>query len=167
MEIRSAYGLDNIPDARYIREEVFVKEQGFREEFEGRDDTAWHTVIYIGGKPAATGRTYRSDDGRYIVGRIAVMKEFRGNHLGSEVMRIAEDHLRELGAENAELSAQLRVKQFYESVGYTAVGDTYFEEHVEHIRMIKKLGGQEKTVRYAEPPEYLPKFIRDNFFRKK
>ena len=39
---------DTLPDdAARIREEVFMKEQGFHDEFDSTDKTAAHIVLYI------------------------------------------------------------------------------------------------------------------------
>ena len=50
-----------------------------------------------------------------------------------------EDKARELGADKIVLSAQCRVRGFYEKCGYTAYGDIYLDEYCEHIRMEKNL----------------------------
>ena len=39
-------------DAKYIRTEVFVNEQGFSAEFDDTDNTALHCVLYSDGKAA-------------------------------------------------------------------------------------------------------------------
>ena len=49
--------LDSVNDAcRFIRETVFVEEQGFEEEFDTLDQTAVHFLITVDGGPAATAR---------------------------------------------------------------------------------------------------------------
>ena len=55
-------------DAIYIRKTVFMKEQGFLEEFDELDKVSKHTVLYENEVPVATCRFYW-DDGRqcYIV----------------------------------------------------------------------------------------------------
>ena len=47
-EIKLQKGLP--ADAKAIRIEVFVDEQGFHEEFDGRDDRAYHAVLYRDGE---------------------------------------------------------------------------------------------------------------------
>ena len=77
-------------DAVKIRKEVFMEEQGFHDEFDETDETAIHLVLYIDQVPAATCRFFPGQtQGEYIVGRIAVEKEFRGNHLGSRILSAA------------------------------------------------------------------------------
>ena len=73
-------------DAVLIREEVFMKEQGFQDEFDETDQTASHIVLYIENIPAAACRFFPGQpQGEYVVGRIAVRKEYRGHSLGSRV----------------------------------------------------------------------------------
>ena len=46
--IKIAKGLANNADARLIRQQVFVEEQGFVNEFDDIDAKAYHAVIYTG-----------------------------------------------------------------------------------------------------------------------
>lgn len=127
-------------EAKIIREEVFVKEQGFLDEFDDIDDVAKHLVFYVEGKPAATCRYYRGKaEGEYIAGRIAVRQEFRGRNLGQHIMEILEENVKKDGGKSIILSAQKRVQGFYEKSGFEAYGEIYMDEHCEHINMIKTL----------------------------
>lgn len=38
-----------------------------------------------------------------------------------------------------EISAQVRVKDFYRKLGYRATGPVYYDEYCAHIRMVKLL----------------------------
>lgn len=127
-------------NAKLIRETVFIKEQGFKEEFDIVDLTATHIVIYSDGKPAAVGRYFNEGNSpTYHIGRVAVMKEYRGLGYGKGIMDIAEKHIKAEGGEKIEVSAQLQAKPFYEKCGYTAVGDIYYDEHCKHILMFKNI----------------------------
>jgi predicted GNAT family N-acyltransferase len=142
-EERFAKGLENLPEARMIREEVFVKEQGFVNEFDDIDTDAWHCVIFSDGRPAATGRLYR-DKEPFIghIGRIAVMKEERGKGLGWLLMADLEQLARENDLDSIVVSAQCRVQGFYASLGYIAEGDVYPDEGCPHIMMRKIIDRQ-------------------------
>ena len=102
-------------DAAYIREEVFMKEQGFENEFDDIDARAYHAVLYVDGVPAANGRLFTDDPERKIwtVGRIAVLKEMRKLHLGSDIMQIQEEQCKAFGCERIQLSAQCQAQPFY------------------------------------------------------
>lgn len=128
-------------DAKAIREEVFVREQKFTNEFDEIDKKAYHIVMYKDDTPIACCRFYKDDKikDNYVAGRIAVRKEYRGNHIGKAVLDEIENEVKKLGGTLISLSAQLRVKGFYELSGYKASGDIYFDEYCEHIHMEKKL----------------------------
>jgi GNAT superfamily N-acetyltransferase len=70
-------------DIVFIRTEVFVKEQEFEEEFDTIDNDCTFFVMYDGDKPIATCRYFVCEDDSegYHIGRIAVMKEYRGKGL--------------------------------------------------------------------------------------
>lgn len=138
MKVKIAYGNELLPDAHGIREDVFVREQGFHNEFDEIDAVAWHTVIYDNGRPAATGRAFL-EDGAWHIGRVAVRKEFRGKQYGAAVMQALERKIAELGAENVGLSAQVQARGFYEKLGYEAHGGEYLDEHCPHVSMTKCL----------------------------
>lgn len=129
-----------LPDeARLIRTEVFVEEQGFQNEFDISDRLCSHLVIFSDGKPAAAGRIFPPENGMCVIGRIAVRKDFRGKRLGAEAVGLLEEKARELGAERTALSAQCRVREFYERLGYKASGEVYSDEFCPHVHMEKEL----------------------------
>lgn len=131
---------EELPDeARLIRQEVFMDEQGFKNEFDDTDKCCVHLVLYSDGSPAAVGRLYKTGEKVCTLGRIAVRKQFRGMGLGAEVMGILEQKAIELEAEITAVSAQCAARGFYERLGYKASGQTYFDEHCRHIHMEKDL----------------------------
>ncbi len=127
-------------DAKWIREEVFVKEQKFHEEFDKIDPYANHVVLYYHDKPIAVFRYFKGKEEReYMLGRIAIVKEYRGRHLGKELLHLAEQLIAGEGGMRISLSAQTRAKEFYKKNGYIEEGAPYFEEYCEHIHMKKEL----------------------------
>ncbi len=127
-------------DARAVREEVFVREQGFKEEFDGKDAFSQHLGFYKDGRPAACCRIFPAEkEGVWHVGRLAVLRQFRQKGVGAFVLARAEDEIRLRGGRSVELSAQLSARGFYAACGYTAAGETYEEEGVPHIAMRKDL----------------------------
>lgn len=125
-------------EAKMIREKVFVEEQGFEKEFDELDDRCWHMVIYDYQTPIGCARMY-DEDGEMVFGRIAVIQEKRGRHLGSYILHELEKKAKELGYQQATLSAQVRAKAFYEKNGYEAYGEEYLDEYCPHVHMKKKL----------------------------
>ncbi len=138
MELKESIGLNE--DARKIRETVFVKEQGFTVEFDETDCKARHFVMYDGVKAIGCCRAFCEDDPKtYHIGRVAVLAEMRGKGIGLRIIEETEKILQKDGAEKVILSAQVRVKPFYEKLGYHAEGEIYYDEFCEHINMAKEL----------------------------
>lgn len=121
-----------------IRTSIFVKEQGFNNEFDEIDKICSHIVLYDNNNPIATCR-YFYENNNFHIGRVAVSKEYRGKHLGNEIMQIAEDEIKKEGGKTVEVSAQVRVSSFYKKLGFNEVGSIYLDEFCEHIRMIKNI----------------------------
>lgn len=136
MKIKFSKGL--VEDARKIREEVFVQEQGFKNEFDEIDKSATHVVVYKDTIPVATGRTF-IENNHYIIGRVAVTKAYRGQDIGKQVITSLEEKIKELGGVNIQLSAQTQASGFYEKLGYYKKGKEYLDEHCPHVTMIKEL----------------------------
>ena len=114
--------------------------QKFVDEFDETDNTATHFVLFDGSKPAGCARAFFDEnENAYHIGRVAILKEYRGRHLGEEIMLFAEDYLKSQGAERVTLSAQVRASGFYKAIGYTAYGEEYFDQYCPHIAMEKKL----------------------------
>lgn len=136
---RFSYGNNDFDDAKMIREEVFVKEQGFKNEFDEIDKKAFHLVVYFEDKAIAVGRMFEKDKETMILGRIAVVKEARKKQIGRFVITRLETKACELGYRLMQLSAQITAKGFYEKLGYTSYGDSYYDEWCEHIMMEKRI----------------------------
>ena len=128
-------------DAAFIRKTVFVDEQGFTDEFDDIDAAAKHIVLYSDEKqPIATCRFFEDrKHNAYIVGRIAVLKEFRKSRCGTALLQEAERQVRSIGVKKLMLAAQVQAKGFYERLGYSIVGEEFLEEHCPHIWMHKNL----------------------------
>jgi predicted GNAT family N-acyltransferase len=120
-----------------IRNEVFVKEQGFQEEFDTDDQRAIHVVGFIDDRSVATSRILKNDDGSFIIGRIAVRKVYRKSGLGARIIKASEDIIRKLGGRDIYIHSQLQASTFYEKQGYVKTGETDFEEGCPHCMMRK------------------------------
>lgn len=127
-------------EARAIRETVFVDEQGFKEEFDEADRTAIHFVLFNGERAIATCRILTTEEeGTFFIGRIAVLKEYRGKHLGKTIVNAAEEYARKRGGVKIRLHAQCRAVPFYEKIGYESLGKFDCEEDCPHVWMKKML----------------------------
>jgi len=133
----------DLTDAFAVRTAVFVNEQGFSSEIEidEIDDVAYHIVIFDGSKPVATGRVFpKTEDKKvYTIGRVSVLKKYRNQGMGVNLMKKLEACAKSLGGEKIVLGAQVRAKEFYQKHGYSEFGDEYMDEHCPHIHMEKVL----------------------------
>lgn len=127
--------------AMEIRKKVFVDEQGFQNEFDDMDFLATHFVVLDDSDtPIATGRVFKGqENGTYILGRLAVLKESRGKNIGSLIVEKAEEYVKKIGGEQIQLHAQCRVAAFYNKLGFTSFGEMEEEEGCPHIWMRKML----------------------------
>ena len=50
-----------------------------------------------------------------------------------------ENEIKKAGGKSVEVSAQVRIKDFYNKLGYVKQGEIYLDEFCEHIRMVKVL----------------------------
>ena len=132
---------DYLPeDAKKIRINVFVEEQGFQNELDNTDNIATHLVLYDNGTPIATCRVFHGEqNGEYILGRLAVIKEYRGKNIGKLMIEEAEKSVLKKGGTSLILHAQCRAKSFYEKSGYCEFGEIGDEEGCPHIWMKKDL----------------------------
>jgi ElaA protein len=141
MTIKRLIPGDDLSDAYDVRYEVFITEQGFSPDNE-KDDTdavAHHIVFYRDGRPVATARTFpdMEEEGCYVIGRVCVLRERRGDGTGKRLMQEAEAYARELGARGFLLGAQVQASGFYAKLGYTPYGENYYDEFCEHVHMRK------------------------------
>lgn len=138
MEIKWSKGKEDFNDAWMIREEVFINEQNVPRELEedGFDDVAHHIVIYENNKPIAVGRLIEKNSS---IGRVAVLKEYRGKNYGYLIMENLLEKAKELQGNEVILHAQLSAKNFYEKLGFEAYGEVFNEAGIDHICMKKYL----------------------------
>lgn len=130
---------DKLPDeAKNIRITVFVEEQGFNEEFDSVDDIATHIVMYDSEEPIATCRFYIKD-GSYLLGRIAVIREYRGKQIGALLISKSEEEIKKRGGRKTVIHAQTRAKDFYLKQGYIDSGKNDTEEGCPHVWLFKNL----------------------------
>ena len=125
-------------EASRIRFKVFVEEQRVPEEMEMDeiDPQCVHALAYsLDGKVVATGRLL--PDGH--IGRLAVLKEWRGKGIGGEVLDRLVAAARERGVVEVALSAQMHALEFYRRHGFIDEGDVYEEAGIPHQLMRKIL----------------------------
>jgi predicted GNAT family N-acyltransferase len=124
-----------------IRKTVFMLEQGFQNEFDEIDDRAVHFVLFHENDiPAAACRVFwDAEMDSYILGRLAVLKQFRGQNIGAAIVEKAENYVRSKGGRVLSLHAQCRISGFYQKLGFTKFGEIENDEGCPHIWMRKSI----------------------------
>ena len=120
-----------------IRFTVFVEEQGvpLAIELDEMDDKSLHAVAYFGGDPIATGRLL--PDGH--IGRMAVLKAWRGRGIGGRVLGKLMEAARARGDREIVLSAQIQATAFYRAHGFVEEGGEYMDAGIPHVDMRRRL----------------------------
>jgi predicted GNAT family N-acyltransferase len=121
-------------DARRIRELVFVHEQRVPLELEmdDQDGLCDHALGYAGdGLAVATGRLL--SDGH--IGRMAVLKQWRGRGAGALVLCALVDLARHRRYGSARLNAQAYAVGFYRRYGFDVSGPEFVEAGIPHVSM--------------------------------
>jgi ElaA protein len=119
-----------------LREAVFVVEQHCPyPELDGRDlePATRHVWTSYDGQPVGYLRVL--DDGSHArIGRVCVAEAHRGRGLASTLMGAA---LEVVGNRPSRLSAQSYLVQWYERLGYAAVGPQFLEDGIPHVPMAR------------------------------
>jgi len=128
-------------DMLQLRSEVFVVEQNcVYQDIDGKDLKALHILGKTKDKLVAYTRCFAP--GIYFkeaaIGRVVVDMEHRKYKLGHTIMTASLLAIKEhYKTEHIKLSAQTHLKKFYESHGFSQVGEGYLEDGIPHIAMIK------------------------------
>ena len=123
---------------RAIREQVFIHEQSVPVELEWdeHDENCLH-LLAINTRRDAIG-TARLVSGSHI-GRMAVLKAWRGQGAGSALMRHLLDQVRKNKKSQAILNAQIHAAPFYTTLGFTPSGKEFMDAGIPHVTMVCRL----------------------------
>ncbi len=138
----SALSKEELYDLLALRCKVFVVEQDCPyQDPDGKDDIAFHVMGYEGKDLAAYTRIFRPGDyfEEAAIGRVVTDPKFRGKGLGKDIMQASIDWIEtELDQQSIRLSAQTYLERFYSELGFQSEGETYLEDDIPHISMVKK-----------------------------
>ena len=102
-----------------------------RDEFDEHDCEGTKYILLLdGGYPIATCRFYEVAEDKVTIGRVVVLPEYRGTHLGERVVREAEHWIAELGYREIEVDSRVVAVGFYEKLGFTKVSEEVYESGV-------------------------------------
>jgi len=123
-----------LPLARPIREQVFIQEQGVARELEwdDRDALCDHAVAFErNGRAIGTARLL--PEAR--IGRMAVLREWRGRGVGAALLAAMLAKARERGMTDITLHAQKTAAGFYRKFGFSERGREFLESGIAHVEM--------------------------------
>ena len=124
-----------------LRNEVFVVEQNcVFQDADNKDQGSYHFMGWDNHKLVAytritvPGTVYLEPS----IGRVVTSPLVRRAGIGRELM---EQSIRQVnilfGHTPIRIGAQVHLKNFYDSLGFTAAGEIYVEDGIEHIEMIR------------------------------
>jgi predicted GNAT family N-acyltransferase len=129
-----------------IRQVVFVEEQDvpLSIEWDKEDANALHLLAYLKtdtnfASPIGCARlltkALRSDEVIGKIGRMAVLKNYRGLGLGKAMLQKAVAIHFANGINNIQLSAQLHAIPFYINAGFEVISEVYQDANIPHRDM--------------------------------
>lgn len=127
-----------MPLLRAVREEVFVGEQKVPLELEWDEwDARCLHVLAVDARGNAIGTGRLLPDGH--IGRMAVLKSWRGKGVGAAILELLLDCARQRGFRTAHLNSQTHAAGFYEKFGFRPEGEEFMEAGIPHVAMSRVL----------------------------
>jgi predicted GNAT family N-acyltransferase len=136
LKIEIVKWIDGLSQLKNIREKVFIQEQKVTPqlEWDGMDEKAMHFLVFNDKAAIGCARAIVIKDHMQL-GRMAVLKEYRGQGIGSalleKAMTIAK--LNQLSA--IYISAQCHAIDFYKKFGFEVKSDIYLDAEIPHRDM--------------------------------
>lgn len=125
-----------------LRNEVFIVEKEYiYNDLDEKDINAFHLYCIEDNNIIVALRILKkeNEESGVYVGRVAVDKLYRGLGLGKNSMEKAMKFIEyRYGREVIKVSTQVKSREFYRSLGFKEVSNSYLEEDIPHIKMIKK-----------------------------
>ena len=135
----SSLNTDQLYGLLQLRSEVFVVEQDcVYQDIDGKDQKALHVLGTVEGNIVAYTRIFKPGDylEKAAIGRVVVAPDFRKRDFGKAIMQASiaavENHFNTTAI---GLSAQTYLLNFYNDLGFSAIGETYLEDGIPHIYM--------------------------------
>ena len=119
---------------RYIRSEVFIREQTvpYELEWDGLDKNCIHVLAEDdAGQPLGCARMLAGGH----IGRMAVLSAFRHQRIGSAMLVDLIRQAKQKSYTYVFLNAQLQAVRFYEQHGFIISGDLFYDASIPHYRM--------------------------------
>ncbi len=124
-----------------LRAEVFVVEQNcVYQDIDDKDQKALHIIGFKNKKVVAYTRIFKPGDyfSKASIGRVVVAENERDFGYGHNILKYSIEFINnKLNEKTIKLSAQIYLKEFYESHGFIKTGEEFLEDGIPHIPMIK------------------------------
>lgn len=124
-----------------LRSIVFVVEQNcVYQDIDGKDQKALHLIGEYNNEIVAYARLFKSGDyfENASIGRVVIHPDARDKKFGHDMMRQAIAGLEtNFNETKITISAQLYLQKFYESHGFVVQGETYLEDDIPHVEMLR------------------------------
>lgn len=136
--VRKADWQHDIVDIMRIREAVFINEQNVPPEQEWDEldaTTATHFLAVDGSYAMGTARLTPEKEGCGRISRVAVLKDWRGLHIGDELLKSAIEEAHTQHYSCLTLTAQKHAIPFYQRFGFVVVSDEFLEVGIPHVEM--------------------------------
>lgn len=127
----------------FVRMQVFVLERkiAIADEFDALDTPGTvYAVLYDEDEPVATGRFIPESQQAARFTRIATVSRYRGQQLGSQIIRALEAYACQQGYTDVEIHSELTAVAFYKKLGYLPVSAVYEEDEVPCQTLARTLG---------------------------
>ncbi|MDR9404899.1 MAG: GNAT family N-acetyltransferase, partial [Halothece sp. Uz-M2-17] len=123
------------------------------------ENSSTHYLATEGEKALATARWRLIDNQTAKIERVAVLKEARGQGVGTELMRyLLQDIHSHSNVETIKLGSQNSAIPFYEKLGFQVIGEEYLDACLPHQLMVKNNADVGITrLGYPRHPLYLKK----------
>lgn len=125
-----------------LRSAVFVVEQNcVFLDMDDKDQKCHHLLLYRENELVGYSRLVPAgvSYSEISIGRVITAASVRGTGLGKRLMELAIHYCQQLlGPGPIRIGAQTYALGFYASLGFVAEGETYDEDGIEHIEMVRK-----------------------------
>lgn len=137
MKIKIAKTIEDINTCHKLREIIFIKEQNVPifVEKDSKDNIAIHFLLFNDEDiPIGVGRVVADND-KAIIGRVAILKEYRGNGAGFFLMQNVIDYCKNNGFKKVVLGAQKHAINFYKKLNFEIISEKYMDANIPHFKM--------------------------------
>lgn len=136
-DIRITQDKNDLLSCLQLRRTVFIEEQNVPEyeEVDGDDPNCDHILLTISDDPVGAARL-KYYDNFVKVQRVCVLKNYRGQGIGSNIINFIIKHIEKNDIRNSvRLGSQIHALEFYKGLGFVEFGEEYLDAGILHKDM--------------------------------